>query len=89
MKIKIATTLFYHTKIEQYIDTDKPVNHIRTDRHPRKGEDVITELFLQAMKDAEDVSIMTHISLSEVMYFYDIALAYHEEQMQYMRDFRF
>ena len=89
MKIKITTTLFKYDRTVQILDMDKPIVRLRTSRHPRKGEDIIPELFLKAIQDVKDTNELGILTLSEVMYFYDIELAYYEEQKQYARDFRF
>lgn len=89
MKIKITATLFKYDRTVQILDTDKPVVRLRTSRHPHKGEDIIPELFLKAIQDVKDTSTLGFLTLREVMHFYDIELAYYEEQQQYARDFRF
>lgn len=89
MKIKITATLFKYDRTVQILDTDKPIVRLRTSRHPYKGEDIIPELFLKAIKDVRDTSALGFLTFREVMHFYDIELAYYEEQKQYARDFRF
>lgn len=87
MKIQITCTLHKCDKVVQIFDTEKPVNRLRTPSHPRKGEDIITPLFLMAMQDAKDVGVLHNISFREVLRFYAIELALHEEQLQYIMDF--
>ena len=90
MKIKITTTLFVYDKTVQIVDTMCPVVHLRTPRYPYKGEDLITELLVQAIQDARDTNWCGGpITFRDILYCYDIALAYYEEQKQYEKDFRF
>ena len=87
MLIKITANLYKRDNTTQYIDTDKPINRLRTYNNPCKGEDIITELFIKAIQDAKDVAVLRHISYREVLRFYYIELAYYEEQQQYLADF--
>jgi hypothetical protein len=69
------------------LDMNEPVQYVRTKWAPRKGEEVIMSLFIQAIKDAQDVCIGRYVHLEEIMHQYYIALRYYNECKQYERDF--
>lgn len=86
MIIKITATLFVNDRTVQTVNTSSEVVHLRTNRHPRAGEDFRTDWLLEAIKDSKEL-FGRGISWRLIVNEYDRIAAYHKEQEAYLRDF--
>ena len=88
MLIRFTATLHVNDRTVQVIDTNSEIIHLKTNRHPRTGEEFVTRWLLEAIEDSKEL-FGRGISWRLVVNEYDRIAAWHREQEMYRKDFCF